>query len=224
MSIDGIAPVARHKTLAEDTYDRLRQAIKTGNVMPGEKISARSVADSAKVSFTPAREAVARLISEGALEQSGPKTVVVPTLTIQDLAEINAIRRNVEGLAAELAVANFQNADIEELEAIQTLYENTRKSTSFQESLRLNEKFHFKIYRACGLPRLVAIIETLWIQIGPSFNLLNSADPLPENPHQFHRDVIQGMKDKDVIKVRQAIQTDLEFGYERLVGLYKQKE
>ena len=116
MRIAGVDPVPRHKTLAEDIYDRLRSAIMTGAVKPGEKISARSVADSAKVSFTPAREAVARLITEGALELIGPKSVVVPTLTREALDEITKIRLNVEGLAAEAAAGSFSKSDLKELE------------------------------------------------------------------------------------------------------------
>lgn len=219
MSIGGIAPVARHKTLAEDTYERLRLAIMTGAVSPGEKISARSVADSAKVSFTPAREAVARLIAEGALEQTGPKTVSVPTPTLEDLTELKTIRQNVEGLAAELATPNFSKSDIRELEAIQAKYEDTRKNVSFRESLRINEKFHFKIYNACGMPRLIAIIESQWIQTGPSFNLLNDEDPLPPRPHTIHRDAIEGLKEGDAAKVKDAVVADIEYGYGRLVEL-----
>ncbi len=224
MNIGGIAPVTRHKTLAEDTYDRLRMAIMTGAVLPGEKISARSVADSAKVSFTPAREAVARLIAEGALEQTGPKTVSVPKLTLKDLTEIKTIRQKVEGLAAELAVPNFRKSDIETLEAIQSNYENIRKSESFQESLRLNEKFHFKIYNACKMPRLISIIESQWIQTGPSFNLLNGKDPLPQRPHDLHRDAIEGIKKGDASKVRDAIVADIEYGYSRIEEMLQREE
>ncbi len=224
MSIDGIAPVARHKTLAEDTYDRLRLAIKTGSVIPGEKIAARSVAESAKVSFTPAREAITRLIAEGALEQVGPKTVVVPTLTPEDLEEVYQIRQVNEGLACELAVSNCSDRDISDLECLQDEYEAVRKSASFRKSLELNEQFHFRIYNLSGLPRLVSIIDSLWIQIGPSFNLLNSTDPLPENPHQFHRDLIQGLKSRDVEAVRTAISADLAFGNQRLRAPFKERK
>ncbi len=216
MSIKGIDPVPRGKTLAEDIYDRLRSAIMTGSVRPGEKISARAVAESAAVSFTPAREAVARLISEGALELSGPKTVTVPILDLEAIAEIAKIRLNVEGMAAEIAADNFTKRDIEELEAIQKEYENTRKLASFSDSLGINETFHFAIYRKSQMPRLIAIIESLWVQIGPSFNLLVEDGPLPAKPISFHRDAIKGLRAKNGRLVRDAITKDIEFGFERL--------
>ena len=30
-----------------------------------------------------------------------------------------------------------------------------------------NREFHFSLYRACQMPTLVKIIESLWLQIGP---------------------------------------------------------
>lgn len=220
MIIDGVEPVKRHNTLAEDTYYKLRLAIMAGAVKPGEKISTRSVADSAQVSFTPAREAVTRLIAEGALELIGPKTVVVPTLTLDDLDEITKIRKNVEGMAAEYAVTNLSKSDLCELELIQSQYEGVRKRISFQESLRINEEFHFKIYKASRLPRLIAIIENLWLQTGPSFNLLNSQWPLCDRPHECHRNAIEGLIARDGERVRRAILEDIDFGYERLRILF----
>ena len=216
MSIAGIAPVTRHKTLAEDIYDSLRTAIMTGAVKPGEKISARSVADSAKVSFTPAREAVARLIAEGALELAGPKTVIVPTLTREALDEISMIRLNVEGMAAEVAATNFHKSDMNKIEALQKQYEKTRTGARFQESLVLNEKFHFMIYNACKMPRLITFIESLWLQTGPLFNLFATEGPLPEKPHEFHKDAIEGLRAGSGRQVKKAIQADIRFGHKRL--------
>ena len=219
MTLSGVKPVSRHKTLAEDTFEKLRLAIMTGAVKPGERISARAVAEAAKVSFTPAREAVGRLIAEGALEAIGPKTIVVPSLTEADLRELTTIRKLNEGLAAELAVKNFDEAAIRKLSDTQTKYERIRRRESFQESLKLNEDFHFQIYNRCGMPRLISIIESLWLKMGPSFNLLNTAEDLPERPHSFHRDAIEGLKSGNRAKVGKAIKADIDFGLERLVTL-----
>jgi DNA-binding GntR family transcriptional regulator len=216
MRIVGVDPVPRHKTLAEDVYDRLRTAIMTGAVKPGEKISARSVADSAKVSFTPAREAVARLITEGALELAGPKSVMVPKVTREALDEITKVRFALEGMAAEAAAVNMSERDLAELEKIQRQYEKIRTKDDFADSLIVNEAFHFAIYNACGLPRVITFIELLWLQIGPSFNLLRTQAPLSERPHDFHNEALAGLRVRDGAKVRDAIKADIQFGYERL--------
>ncbi|MEW7009093.1 GntR family transcriptional regulator [Lentilitoribacter sp. EG35] len=224
MSIKGLAPVPRHKTLAEDTYDRLRSAIMTGAVRPGEKISARSVADSAQVSFTPAREAIGRLISEGALELVGPKTIIVPQLSLQSLSEIYKIRINVEVMAAEIATPNMTRSLIFKLEETQDELETLRKLDSYQASLELNEQFHFLIYKACNMPRLIAIIESLWLQVGPSFNFLLTPDSLPEDPIGYHRTMIEGLKNNNPKQVSDAICADLEFGFQRLKDLIQSME
>lgn len=216
MSIAGVGPVSRHDTLAEDVYQKLRMAIMSGALSPGEKISARNVAQSAQVSLTPAREAVSRLISEGALELVGPKTVAVPQISREALDEITTIRVAVEGLAAEIAAQNITSAEVDEIEAIQVRYEKTRNTKGFRQSLAINEAFHFKIYQATRMPRLVSYIETLWLQMGPSFNLFNSTQPLSNLPIDFHRQAVQGLRDSRPDAVKAAIQSDIRFGYERL--------
>jgi DNA-binding GntR family transcriptional regulator len=147
---------------------------------------------------------------------AGPKTVVVPTLTVEALDEITKVRLALEGLAAEDAAGNMTRADLAELERLQRRYEKIRTSDDFAESLIVNEAFHFKIYNACCLPRLIAFIESLWLQIGPSFNLLRTQEPLSERPHDFHKEAIAGLRAKNGPRVRKAIEADITFGYQRL--------
>ncbi|MCG8436155.1 MAG: GntR family transcriptional regulator, partial [Gammaproteobacteria bacterium] len=56
-----LVPVQRGKTLGEYVYGQLKGALMSGTFQPGQKLSARSVADAVGVSFTPAREALSRL-------------------------------------------------------------------------------------------------------------------------------------------------------------------
>ncbi|WP_320179510.1 GntR family transcriptional regulator [Roseovarius pacificus] len=216
MGLPGIEPVERANTLAEDLYMSLRKAIVAGTLKPGEKIATRAVAESAGVSFTPAREAIARLIADGALEQIGPKSVVVPHLRIDALEEITKLRLSLETMAAEAAAIRMSKDTLARLKKVEQEYEEYRNKESFTQSLTLNEEFHFMIYRASEMPRLVGFIETLWVQIGPSFNLLLDEKPIQKRPLRFHNMAIEGIEARNGNMVAQAIRNDLEFGYERL--------
>ncbi len=216
MGLSGIVPVERSNTLAEDLYTNLRKAIVSGALKPGEKVATRALAEAAGVSFTPAREAITRLIADGALEQIGPKSVVVPHLRIEALEEITKLRLALEPMAAEAAATQMPKDTLAHLKKIEESYERYRNKDQFTQSLTLNEEFHFTIYRASEMPRLVGIIETLWVQVGPSFNLLLDDGPIPEQPLGFHNLAIEGIETGDVGKVVQAIRSDLEFGYGRL--------
>ena len=224
VGLSGIEPVERANTLAEDLYQSLRKAIVTGTLKPGEKVSTRAVAESAGVSFTPAREAIARLIADGALEQSGPKSVVVPHLRIEALEEITKLRLSLECMAAEVAATRISKDDLAKLKKVELSYEKYRNKENFTKSLTLNEEFHFTIYRASDMPRLIGFIETLWVQVGPSFNLLLDSKPIPKRPLKFHNDALIGLEQGNGARVAGAIRDDLEFGYERLKNMVLERQ
>jgi len=59
------------KSLNGQAYERLCRDLKAGRFGPGEKLKLRDLAQEMGISPTPVREALARLISEQALEQVG---------------------------------------------------------------------------------------------------------------------------------------------------------
>ena len=93
--------------LSDFAYEALRDQLVRGAFRPGTKLPIRTVAEAHSVGSTPAREAINRLVVEGALVMAGPKTVIVPFLTLEALYEITQMRLALEGrnpmLAGELA-------------------------------------------------------------------------------------------------------------------------
>ena len=216
----GLAPIKRERTLGEHAYDRLKQAMMTGAFRPSEKITVRAIADALNVSITPARDAITRLITEGALEARSSKTVIVPPLTPDVLDEVTKLRVNLEGMAAEAATQSLGPSDVTKLEKIQDALEEAMANEDYRTVLNRNEDFHFLIYNASNMPRLITIIESLWLRIGPSLNLLYPDFAISRKGVSNHRDLIQALRKGDAAKVRVAIENDIRAGYaslERLV-------
>ena len=211
-----LVPVRRDKTLGEHVYGQLKGALMSGAFRPGQKVSARSVADAVGVSFTPAREALSRLIAEGALETKGPKTVLVPRLTPERLFEITQIRLVLEGLAAEQAGRQAEPSLIEALEEIQLELVAAMDRQDYKTVLSRNEAFHFALYSASRMPRLRAMIESLWLSIGPSLNLLYPEFRLTRAGISNHLAAIRALKAGDAQGVRSAMQKDIEDGFAML--------
>src|ERR1700747_2617443 len=72
-----LLPIDRQTSLGELAYASLKEAIVRGEFSAGQKLTVRAVANALSVSTTPARDAIMRLIGEGALVNIGPKTVNV---------------------------------------------------------------------------------------------------------------------------------------------------
>lgn len=214
-----LAPIEREKTLGETAYDRLKNAIMTGAFKPDEKVTVRSIASALNVSLTPARDALSRLITEGALEAKGPKTVIVPPLNQQVLREVAKIRIALEGLAAEAATPKMADRDIDGLETIQATLNKAMDQEDYATVLAANEDFHFTIYRQSDMPRLVSIIESLWLRIGPSLNLLYPEFAIHRAGVSNHTEILKGLRRGEPETVRAAIEKDIKDGFDSLSAL-----
>ena len=160
-------------TLGDRVYSELRQLLMAGKLVPGEKLSLRFVAEALGVSMMPVREAVARLVAEGALTVLPNRAVSVPPMTRDKLRELTQIRIEIEGYAAQEA-ANARNEAA--LKRISELDEAFRvlvlaSEADVEQALRINKEFHFAVYEAAGLTTLIGIIESLWLKVATRLEL-----------------------------------------------------
>ncbi|OXM63286.1 GntR family transcriptional regulator [Amycolatopsis vastitatis] len=105
-------------TLADRAYRAIRDAVATGELRPGQKVTERGLAERLSVSPTPVREAIRRLEQDGLLERTGPRTVQVAAVgdaAIQDLAEVEVALR---GMVARFAARHAVPAQLDHLDAV----------------------------------------------------------------------------------------------------------
>lgn len=214
--LKSVEPLAPRASLGEAAYQRLKESIMQGAFPAGRKMTLRAVAGALGVSTTPARDAVNRLLAEGALVNESPRVVVLPELTLEALDEVTEMRVALEGLATERAAPNISGRDLEELARLQTLINRSLDRKRYQEVLRANLAFHFLVYRRSDWSRLVATIETLWLRVGPS--LLDLYPEFAEHRKGVgnHLTLIAAFERRDVARARKAIEQDIRDGYERL--------
>jgi DNA-binding GntR family transcriptional regulator len=196
-----VSPIVRQSNLGELTYERLKQIIVAGSFPPNEKLTVRSVAAALGVSTTPARDAINRLLAEGALVNEGPKTVVLPSLTMETLDEITATRLALEGLAAERSVSAILRTDIAKLEQMQKEINAGLDRGDYREVLKVNREFHFLIYSR---------------SVGPSLNGLYPDFAHNRRGVSNHMAALEGLRVKNGAKVRAAMEQDIRDGYVRL--------
>jgi DNA-binding GntR family transcriptional regulator len=157
-----------------------------------------------------------RLIGEGALVNAGPKTVIVPPLTKTALDEVTSIRLVLEGLAARMAAENMSRQMVDELKALQPQINAALDAGNYSAALKANKAFHFTIYDAAQMPRLTAMIESLWVRIGPSLNDLYPEFATSRVGVSNHMEAIAGLESGDQARVQAAIEKDIRDGYRRL--------
>jgi len=198
-------------TLSDRVYLELRDLLMAGKLLPKEKLSLRSVAEALGVSIMPVREAVSRLVAEGALTVSPNRAFSVPLMTRAKFIEIMTVRLSVEGFAVEQAAINCTSDDLDTITKLDKEFRSAAGRDT-EMALRLNKELHFAVYAASQLPTLVSIIEVLWLKIGPVINIdLRASRRLAGgNAEKFHARLVQALRDKSPLDARNALWNDIK--------------
>ncbi len=155
-------------TLQAQAYQQLRKAIMGGVFKPGAAITIRAAAEALGVSPMPVRAALQRLEVEGALVARGSKrTLEIPALSASEYAELRDIRIALEGLAAERAAERITRPELRRAERDCRVMQTAAEAGERDAYVRANWALHLSIYRASRMETLVALIESLWLRIGP---------------------------------------------------------
>jgi DNA-binding GntR family transcriptional regulator len=178
------------------------------------------------VSMMPVREAVSRLVADGALEVAPNRAVRVPVLDVGRFRELTALRMAIEGMAASWAAVARSEADMAAIAEAEAAFriERARPSPDLAWTVALNQKVHFAIYRAAGSPMLVEIIVGLWLKAGPILNLdmaTNIARVSSGTGERYHAAALAAIGARDAAGAHEAIVGDIEQACEYIVSLGK---
>ena len=220
-------PRLTRRTLQDNVYDYLREALMTGEFSPGQRLTVRGIASDIGTSIMPVREALRRLTSEGALEPLSTGAIRVPIFNLQKLQDLTELRLVVEGLAARRAAIRMTGDDFKSLEHCDREVQLAIASGDFAEEAKANEHFHFTIYRAAQSNDLLRIIENLWLQVGPYLSWLFKQSEWPARLHgargarafRHHKDLESALRRHDGEQAELALRADLMTAAEVLFEL-----
>jgi DNA-binding GntR family transcriptional regulator len=127
----------------DNAYDRLRGAILSLDLVPGERLSERGLESVLGTSRTPIRAALMRLENEGLTRRAGRGWQVAPI----DVAEVRAVMEYREALEVAAVTLAVERAADEELAALRALAEANRDTDDEETGLRDGSDFHVALAR-----------------------------------------------------------------------------
>ncbi len=198
-------------------YRGLRTRIMHGDIAPGQALTLRGIGAEYQVSMTPAREAVRRLAAEGALQMSSSGRVSTPELSNERIEELAALRALIEVELASRALPRAHIALIERLQSINATIGDRIAHHDAVGYIRTNLEFHRTLYLRAQAPAMLAMAETVWLQLGPTMRALYGRLQRKEPPH-FHRLIIAALKAGDEPGLRLAVRSDVTQGLKMLAG------
>ncbi|AKP60390.1 HTH-type transcriptional regulator YdhC [Mycobacteroides abscessus subsp. bolletii] len=141
----------RRPQLSEEVAGRLRAAIMTGDLRPGEYIRMDETAAQLGVSVTPVREALLTLRGEGMVDAVPHRGYAVAALSRKDVEDIFALQSH---LAVELAKAAAARITPEQADALAELNDALRNATSPDQVIWAEFEFHRLLNHVADRPKL----------------------------------------------------------------------
>ncbi|RLK00499.1 GntR family transcriptional regulator [Ruegeria conchae] len=195
----------------EQVYRTLKSQILFGDLVPGQPVTIQGLTDSLGVGMTPVREAIRRLISDGALIFQGNRRVSVPLLSANDIEQMIFARISIETELSRRTTRNISSTEIDHLEKLDQRLDLMITDGDVGGYLRLNHAFHQALYSHADAPILVDLAERLWLRFGPSLRIVCGRFGTQSLPDR-HKDIIVALRNKDAEKAALATAQDIEQG------------
>ena len=223
------------ETRADLAYRALREAIASGALRPGQKVTERGLAERLEVSPTPVREALRRLEQDGLIQRTGPRTVVVAEIAeraIDDLAEVEI---GLRGLVARFAARYATPDQLEALDAvldaaddllilIVTRHRNGENVDRYVTALldRMQE-FNEAVNACAANPVLVRLLEQSRVFSQPErrariLEQIASGDSFGLDRYSSHRALVHALREGDSATAERLVLEDAQGGLAALRG------
>lgn len=161
-----LAKIQKQLPLYVLASDQLREAITTGQLKPGQRLTDNQLAEWLGISRTPVREAVRTLVKEGLLVGDPASGVTVFEPTPRDVAEVYAVRATLESLAFALVAArNERELLVEELELLLADTQQAIEQGEHEKIKKYNAEFHRKIVEASHSQLIISLLNPIAVKM-----------------------------------------------------------
>ena len=150
-------PTAQAAVLTE-----LRRRLIVGIFAPGEQLRQDVLAEELGVSRVPVREALRTLEGEGQIIYEPHRGYFVVELNLDELIEIYRLRDLLEAEATQVGFPNLTAADLATMAQGMEQMLSAMEQDDVATLTAANRRFHFALYNACRMPRLLRILDQLW--------------------------------------------------------------
>lgn len=217
-----MASPSEPKTRADWVDRKLREAILSGELRPGEKLHTIALGKRWSVSPTPVREAFQRLAAEGLLEITPQRGARVAPVSLQDAYEVHELRVALEPLALRSAMKNLNDAWRDDLEAAYLLLarELERGAPDRGAIEEAHRSYHLALLSGCSSTWMNRLIDLLNSHIIRYWTL--TAAPRRDTEHvleehrRLHSLVVTGKTEVAVAELTAHLQHALHSVAERM--------
>jgi DNA-binding GntR family transcriptional regulator len=144
-----LAPVGR-VLLRDVAVDRIREAIVTGALAPGEVVKDADLAARLGLSVAPVRTALARLADEGLVESKPQSRTRVTPLVLAQVRDAAVVVRAMHEVAAREAAGRVTGDDVAAMRAANARFAAALDAGDLDAALAADDDLHAVLVHRCG--------------------------------------------------------------------------
>ena len=186
------------KTLVEQTYEILLEAICSGELQPGERLTQDEIAARLNVSRQPVNSAISILKANSFVEDTGRRGVVVSAIDPDQFQSIYEFRSVVEPLAVQLAANRLPDDARSTAEAVLRQGQAALAQKDARLLLQADVDFHDMIYRWSGNHVIESSMRVNWQHMRRSMAEVLRYPTSARSSWEDHAFVVSAMMDGDV--------------------------
>ena len=209
-------PVARADRVADQVYRHLRQAILSEQISAGTRLRETEIAAALKVSRTPVREAISRLIGDWLVREIKHRRRRSDRRDGRNRR--NLLHSRSFGIMRREACDRADHA--EQLERLDGLVKEAR-TASFKERVRINQQFHLIIAEASGSPRLLDMIGGFREYFLNRRWISRQNSKMAKRAFEDHKKIVAALRSRSPDKVERVLRSHLKLGWEELIASAK---
>ncbi len=217
-SAAGPAETAPRPPAHEQVYQKLRAQILFGEMAPGQAVTIQGLAEALGVGMTPVREAIRKLISDGALVFQGNRRVSVPQLSLSDVEQLVYLRITMESELVHRAAKRISVAAISDLDRIDQLLDQSISAGDVVGYLAHNYQFHERLYEQADAPILTDLVNRVWLRFGPSLRVVCGRFGT-QNLRDHHKELLAALHEGDPKAAATAVVKDVEQGMQQITDV-----
>ncbi|GAB4110369.1 MAG: GntR family transcriptional regulator [Roseiflexaceae bacterium] len=203
-------------TESEISYERLHEAILSGELLPHERLIETELAERFGVGRAAIRTALARLEQDGLVEHEPHRGAKVRAISEQEAIEILEVRSVLEGLIARYAAINATLHDLHALQTITTTMEQELANGDLLRISELNSQFHDQLLKMARHQTTERLLERLRPHhVRYEYRTILMPGRAPHSLEE-HRQILTALTNHDPDAAEQAMRTHLRHVVEAL--------
>lgn len=210
-------PMEKHLTLREKILENIRDAIVSGRLKAGTRVSEPELAERYGISRTPIREAFRQLESEGYITVIPRRGAVVSEFGPKDVEEFYAIKSIMEGYAARRACENMSEKNLERLQTINNKLAELARIGDIKHFFKVHSDFHELFIKAADNEKLHELIAGLVTKFQRLRFTSLSLPGRMEISVQEHEKIIEAFRKKDADLAERLVRQNAEYSGQVLI-------